>query len=574
MPEQIFTGLSVIVAIVLVVLWVMKFFKQPLMIGYIIAGTLISIFFPSILHGNSAFESFSTIGISLLLFMVGLELNPKIIKDMGKSSLIIGILQVVITALVGWALARWLGFDLIPAIYLWVAFAFSSTIVVLKLIGDQEETETEHGRLSIGILIVQDIIVLVMFLIIATIKNNTDASSFTMVLETIGKIMIIATGFWIMTKYIIPIITKKIAESQEYLFLFAVGRCFIRGTIFQYAGFWMEIGTLLAGISLANSNYRFEIMSRVKSLRDFFIVLFFVLLGSKVHFAIWRQYIPKLLIFLGFIMIIKPTITMIIAGFMKHTKKVSFLTGFSLGQISEFSFLLISMGIANGFIQDNGILSTITLLWLLTIAGSSYFILYGKKIYEKCHICSRIFKVFPFGTIKRFHEHDREFDTMLIGYGRFGQQLYQSLNQHKKILVIDQDPEVIIDLQKEGIPCVYGDMGDMEFIKELGIKGIKMIISTIPNYDDNMLLVKTAKYIDKEIIVVLVCNHVEQSIQLYEAGADYVIVPHYIGASHTSMMLEDYGFDLHKFTQNKSSQIYELKNHHKKWLFDILNMKE
>ena len=153
---------------------------------------------------------------------------------------------------------------------------------------------------------------------------------------------------------------------------------------------------------------------------------------------------------------------------------------------------------------------------------------------------------------------------MLIGYGRFGQQLYQSLTQHKKILVIDQDPEVIIELQKEKIPCVYGDVGDMEFIRELGVKGIKMIISTIPNYDDNMLLVKTAKFIDKEIIVVLVCNHVEQSIQLYEAGADYVIVPHYIGASHTSIMLEDYGFDIHKFTQNKSSQIHELKNHHKK----------
>ncbi|MEI8091904.1 MAG: cation:proton antiporter [bacterium] len=151
---------------------------------------------------------------------------------------------------------------------------------------------------------------------------------------------------YLISKYVIPKITPKIAESQEFLFLFAIGRCMIMGAIFHYFGLGIEFGTLIAGIALSNSNFKYEITSKVKSLRDFFIVMYFVLLGSQVNFAGTARLIPMIIIFTLFVLIIKPLITMIIFGLMGHTKKNNFLAGSSLGQMSEFSFLLIGMGIS------------------------------------------------------------------------------------------------------------------------------------------------------------------------------------------------------------------------------------
>ncbi len=548
----------------------MKAFKQPMIIWYIIAGTAISLFIPSLLQANTAFQSFGNLGISLLLFIVGMELNPTIIKDLGKISLIAWFFQVVITWVIGYFIATFLWFDIMTSSFLALGFAFSSTIVVLKLLWDRDEMESTYGRLSIGILIVQDLLVMLLILWMATFNSIEHTSSVIIIVTLLAKIIGLGIGLYFLSRYFIPMITKKIAESQEYLFLFSIGRCFILWALFYRLGFGIEIGTLVAWITLANSSYRFEITSRIKPLRDFFIVIFFVLLGSHVNFGTTNiSMIVPLLIFVAFVLVIKPIITMIILGFLWHTRKNNFLTWVSLGQISEFSFLIITIGITSWYIKDPTILSMITLIGLITIAGSSYSVIYGEKIY---HFLKPALSLLPWIWNKEYKKiNKKNYELVIFGYGRFGSNIYSTLHKtHKKILVVDEHPGIIAHLQKNRIPCIYGDIGDIDFLQELNLKNSKMIISTVKKFDENMVLLKTIKQHNPNLIIVLVSNQIHEAIKLYEQGADYVILPHYIWVDHTSLMLEEYGFDIQKFMENKKTLVHELKNRHQDLMIETL----
>lgn len=570
MAEQVFIALSFIIWIVLLSVGLMKLLKQPMIIWYIIAGTAISLFMPSLLQANTAFQSFGNLGIALLLFMVGMELNPTIIKDLWKTATIAWISQVIATGVLWYFIATFMWFDTMTSIFLSIGFAFSSTIVVLKLLGDKEEMESTYGRLSIGILIVQDLIVMLLILWMATFKSIEQTESTLIIISLIIKVIALAIGLYFVSKYFIPKITKKIAESQEYLFLFSIGRCFILGALFYRLWFGIEIGTLVAGITLANSSYRFEITSRIKPLRDFFIVIFFVLLWSHVNFWTTNMaMIRPLLIFIIFVLIIKPIITMVVLWFLGHTRKNNFLTGISLGQISEFSFLIITMGITSWYIKDPTILSMGTLLWLITIAGSSYFVIYGEKIY---HFVKPLLSLLPWVRKKEYKKiNKKNYDIVLFGYGRFGSNVYNVLyKNHKDILVVDEHPWIIGHLQKNKIPCIYGDIGDIDFLHEINIKNSKMIMSTIKKFDENMVLLKTIKQINPNIIIILVSNHIHEAIKLYEQWADYIVLPHYIWVDHTSLMLEEYGFDIQKFIENKKTLVNDLKNRHQDLMIEML----
>lgn len=548
----------------------MKLLKQPMIIGYIIAGTAISIFFPSLLHANTAFQSFWNLGIALLLFMVGMELNPSIIKDLGKTAVLSWIFQVVITGILWYGIAIFMWFDVVTSLFLSIGFAFSSTIVVLKLLWDKEEMESTYGRLSIGILIVQDLIVMLLILWMATFKNIEQTQSTIVIVSIIAKVIWLAIGLYGVSKYFIPKITKKIAESQEYLFLFSIGRCFILGALFYRLWFGIEIGTLIAWITLANSSYRFEITSRIKPLRDFFIVIFFVLLWSHVNFGTTHlAMILPLLVFIMFVLIIKPIITMVVLWFLGHTRKNNFLTWISLGQISEFSFLIITIGITSWYIKDPTILSMVTLLGLMSIAGSSYFVVYGERIY---HIIKPLLKFLPWVRNKEYKKlNKKDYDIVIFGYGRFGSNVYTMLSKnHKDILLVDEHPGIIDHLQKNNIPCIYGDMGDIDFLHEINIKHSKMIMSTVKKFDENMVLLKTIKQINPNTIIVLVSNHIYEAIKLYEQWADYVVLPHYIWVDHTSLMIEEYGFDIQKFIDNKKTLVNDLKSRHQDLMLETL----
>lgn len=553
MNPEIFVELSIILGITVVITGIIRLLKQPAMIGYIISGIVAGPVVLNIIDSTDTLSAFSHIGVALLLFFVGLNLNPKVIKDVGKVSLLTGVGQVIFTTSIAFVIARLLGFSTLVSLYIAIALAFSSTIIIMKLLSDKKDIESLYGRIAIGFLIVQDFIAIIILLVISSIDSGSDFASlaFQTILKGVGGIMIL----FLITLYVLPSLTKKIAKSQEFLLLFSISWCFAIASIFHYLNFSIEAGALLAGITLSMSPYHFEISAKLKPLRDFFIILFFIMLGAQMVFSNILSHFWIILLFAIFVLIGNPIIVMSLMGLLGYTKRNSFLAGLTVAQISEFSFIVIALGLTVGHVSAE-ILSIVTAIGLITFAGSTYMILYSHKIYPKI---SKYLSIFERKGKKvdehRYHKDD-DHDIILFGYNRIGFDILHTLNKIKnKFLIIDYDPEVITKLSKEGYDCRYGDANDSELLDDLNFQKAKMVISTIPLIDTNMLLVKRIREEKNDAIIAVVSHQIDDAIRLYDEGATYVIMPHFLGGRHFSTMIEENKLDFSKFLEEKIAHI-------------------
>jgi len=557
MIQDVFIELSIIVVIVIVIAAFMRILRQPLIIGYILTGIIVGPSFLNIMVSKDAITTFSQIGIALLLFMVGLNLDPKIIKGVGKVSLITGVGQVIFTSLIGYFICYLLGFSKLTSLYIAIALTFSSTIIIMKLLSDKGSLETLYGRISIGFLIVQDLIAILILMIISAIPvGNNFVDLF---LGTFLKGLGILGILFLASIFILPKITQLIAKSQEFLLLFSIGWCLALASLVYYMKFSMEIGALLAGITLATSPYRYEIGSKMKPLRDFFIVLFFILLGSQMFFSDIRSLAVPAIILSIFILVGNPIIVMTLMGILGYTRRNSFLAGLTVAQISEFSLILIMLGVKVGHLT-NEVLSFVTIIGLATIAGSTYMILYADKIYPYLSKYLRIFEKKGTKVDEHRYHKDGVYDIILFGCNRTGNELVKSLKKsRKKFLVIDYNPETIIELAKKRIECRYGDAEDFELLNELNLAKAKMVISTIPHPETNLLLIKKTKEVNKNVIIFVTSMNADNALDMYNAGADYVILPHFLGGERISILLEESSKDINKLIDYKISHIKELK---------------
>jgi Kef-type K+ transport system membrane component KefB/Trk K+ transport system NAD-binding subunit len=568
MALEVFVQLSLVLVVAVAISSIMRLLKQPLIIGYIFTGLLVSPAMLNIIPEENALQAFIHIGISLLLFMVGLNLNPRIIKDVGKISLITGLGQVIFTSGIGFLIGRALGFTNLQAVYVAVALTFSSTIIIMKLLSDKGDLETLYGRISIGFLIVQDLIVVIALLVISSISTAVNPLQFLTRTVLVGvAVLVILFAF---SYHLLPKLLKKIAKSQELLLLFSIAWCFALAALFSGLNFSLEIGALLAGITLAMSPYRYEIAAKMKPLRDFFIILFFISLGSQMVFNDITTYILPIILFSFFILFGNPIIVMVLMGFLGYTKRNGFLTGLTVAQISEFSLILISLGVTVGHL-DKGILSMVTLVGLITISGSSYMIIYGNKIYEFLSPYLKIFERKGQKVDQHKYHHDKAYEVILFGYNRIGYTLLQSLKKiNNKLLVVDYNPDTVTMLAQKKFHVRYGDASDSELLNELQLDKVKMIVSTIDEVDVNLLLLNKALGLNKKLIFIATSAQIDDAMQLYEQGASYVIIPHFLGAHHASNLIEDYAFDVLKFRKERSTHVRYLKKR-KKHHHDHLN---
>jgi Kef-type K+ transport system membrane component KefB/Trk K+ transport system NAD-binding subunit len=559
---EVLIELGIIIAITVFLGFIMRLLKQPLIIGYIISGIIVGPYLLNIASSTGTMNLFAHMGIALLLFIVGLNLNPKIIKDVGKVSLITGLGQVIFTSAIGFVISFLFGFSVISSLYIAVALTFSSTIIIMKLLSDKSATGTLYGKISIGFLIVQDIVAMLILMIISSIPEQAGGSN--LIFQTIALGIFAFVGVILFGIFLLPKITKAIAKCQELLLLFSISWCFLISALFYSLNFSMEIGALVAGVTLSLSHYRYEISSKMRPLRDFFVILFFVVLGSQMVFANISQYLIPIIIFSLFILIGNPLIVLILMGLLGYTKRNGFMAGLTVAQISEFSLILITLGVKVGHLSDD-ILSMVTVIGLITIAGSSYMIMHSNKLYS---FLSKSLKIFE-KKGKKIDEHkyhkDENYDIFLFGYNRIGYDLLKSFKRNKsKFLVVDYDPETIINLAKEGVDCRYGDASDFELLNELNLSKAKMIYSTIPDFDTNIVLISKIKEVNKNAIIIVISHQIEEAIKLYDQGATYVIMPHFLGGHHASTLIEQHGFNVDKFLEEKFSHIRYLKERRKK----------
>ena len=556
---EIFIELSIIIGITVLIAGIMRLLRQPLIIGYIFTGIIVSPYFLNIVRSTDTIAIFSQIGVILLLFIVGLSLSPKVIKEVGRVSLITGIGQILFTSLIGFFISRLLGFSVIVSLYIAIALTFSSTIIIMKLLSDKKDLEKLYGKISIGFLLVQDIFVIFLLMIISSFSSNGLNAINTSIKIILGGILLIGI-FVLISVYILPILSKFFAKSQEFLFLFSVGWGLCLAALFYYIGLSMEIGALIAGITLSMSPYHYEISSKMKPLRDFFIILFFILLGSQMVFGNITQLIIPAIILSLFILIGNPLIVMVLMGLLGYKKKTSFQAGLTVAQISEFSLIFVALGVKVGHIT-NEILSFVTIIGLITIAGSTYLILYSDKIYP--YLASYLV-IFERSEVKKDKNKIKKYSAILFGYNRIGYDILDTFKKIKqKFLVVDYNPDTIEKLSKSGINCRYGDMDDQELLDELDLKNVKMIISTIPEFEANLVLLNKVRRVNKKSIVILVSHQIDEANVFYDNGASYVLMPHFLGGHYASNMISKHGFNRKKFLGEKRKHITRLKKRKK-----------
>jgi Kef-type K+ transport system membrane component KefB/voltage-gated potassium channel Kch len=563
-----FLELSLIMVIATGLVFVAQKLKQPLIIAYIITGLLVGPAFLGIIKDSHTIELLSKFGIALLLFIVGLGLNPSVVKEVGKVSFVTGVGQVIFTSLIGWFIIVAFGFGTVESIYLSIALAFSSTIIILKLLTDKKEQNQLYGKISIGFLLVQDVIATIALLV----ASSAGKSGLSLV--DLGSLAVkgILAGvvIFLSAKYVLPRLAKVFAKSQEMLFVFGITWAFSIASLFYLIGFSFEVGALVSGIALASLPYAQEIASRMKSLKDFFIILFFVSLGSSLNLSslgsVWHiSVILSIFVLLG-----NPLIVILLMGAMGYTKNTSFKAGLAVAQISEFSLIFLLLGKQNGQVSD-GALAMATMVGIITITASSYMIIYANNLFN---FFEKYLSLFERRKVKLEQPYQANFDALIIGYRKGGREFIKALKDIKlKVLVIDYDPEVIDELERKSIPYLYGDATEVDLLDDIDVSEAKLVVSTITDFEPTLSLIDALETrLDNDTIVVANADSPKHAQKLYDRGVNYVMMPHAIGGRKVAEFLQSNGlskksFEAHKkrhieFIQNDIAEEIEVKRHH------------
>ena len=552
MAVNLFISLSLAVVFAVIVSGFMRVLKQPLIVGYIFTGIIVGPYFFNLFSTNEIFETLSQLGIAFLLFMVGMHLNPRAIKEVGKVSLVTGIGQIIFTSIIGFLISLALGFSILVSVYISIALTFSSTIIITKLLYDKKDIDSLYGKIAIGFLIVQDLVAIIILMVVSSYSDGASLNLWT----TLLRGLIILFLLFAFSFFVLPKLVKRAAKSSEFLVLFSVGWALAIASLFHYLNFSLEIGALLAGMALSLSPFSAEISSKMKPLRDFFIVLFFIIIGSQIVFLHVAQNILPIILFSLFILIGNPLIVMIIMKYFGYTKRTGFFAGLTVAQISEFSIILVALGVSVGHLTSE-ILSMVTMIGLITITGSTYLILYSNSIYQRISKYLSIFEKNKINGDKKFLK--KNYDSLLFGYNRTGFDILKTLVKLKKnYLVVDFNPDTIAVLKKFKIPSLYGDAEDSELLNELNLDKTELVVSTVPDYKTNILLMEFIRRANPKAVVIMRAENFDEAIELYKKGADYILTPAFLGGEHISKMIDKFKINKKEYEKEKEKHLKRL----------------
>ncbi len=503
--------------------------RQPLIVAFIAVGVLLG---PAGLGWVTAADQvdlLARLGIAVLLFVVGLKLDLHIIRTMGPVALATGLGQVLFTSVIGYGIAIALGIAPLTALYVAVALTFSSTIIIVKLLSDKREVDALHGRIAVGFLIVQDLVVVLVMIGLAALGQAADSGSLgreaAAVLVKGALMLLLLAG---LMRYVLPPLLHRIARSPELLVLFSIAWAVLAASAGEALGFSKEVGAFLAGVSIASTPYRELVAARLVSLRDFLLLFFFVDLGASLEIDALGAQLGSAVVFSLFVLIGNPLIVMVIMGVMGYRKRTGFLAGLTVAQISEFSLILAALGFSLGHI-DREAVGLITLVGLVTISASTYMILYSHRLYEW---------LLPWlGVFERHTPHREEaaegqlpaghIDVALFGLGRFGARIAQALRERGCcVLAVDFDPEMVRLHAREGYPTRYGDAEDPEFVASLPLEQTRWVVSTVRERNVNRALLHVLRQQGFRGRVAVAASGRAEAEAFEREGADLVLVPY------------------------------------------------
>ena len=534
---------------------VARAFRQPMVIAYIVTGFLAGPSAFNIIQNHEAFESFSEIGITLLLFIIGLGLNVGIIKSTGKPVFFNFLTIIAGVGGLGFIASYFFGFTNSESLIIAIALLFSSTIIVVKSLSDKKEQSRLYGQLAVGVLLVEDIFATLVLVLVSASASSNGAGNDVLILVTKGVALGAALAF--IGSYIMPRLTKLFASNQELLYIFAIGWAFGVASVFYLAGFSIEVGALFAGVALAHLPYVQAIATRLKPLRDFFIVLFFIGLGESLKLDDFGTSLLPAIVFSVIVLIMKPVLTMISLGLMGYTKQTGFKTAVHLSQISEFSIVLVVLAVSTGLVGER-MITVVTLTALITIAVSAYLMKYDDRLYRHYH---KQLGIFERNKTKNELRSIGHYPLVLLGYKQGGYSFVQTFRQMKKrYVVIDYNPDVIENLENQHINHIYGDATDLELLDEIGVHKSELVVSTINDSVTNRMLAQHIVKTNDDAIFICHAATLDDASKLYKAGASYVIVAHYIGNEHLNSFIKRNGSNKRAFTMYRHKHLLALGN--------------
>jgi len=556
-----FSEISLILIVTLGVSILMRLLKQPLIIGYILAGVLVGPYVLNILHSTEMIEFLSKVGITALLFVVGLGLSPKVLKEIGVVSSATGFGKVIISSLIGYFVGQALGFSVVESLYISVALTFSSTIIILKILTDKGDTNKLYGRISIGFLLIEDLIAAIILVALAGLKGVQSANifdiasgiGFLLIKGALALVVLLAFSHFILHR-----LTNFVARSQEFLFIASLSWGMAIAALYYKLGLSIEIGALVAGVTLSLAPYAPEISSRLKPLRDFFVTLFFILLGSHIQFTNLQSLAGPIAAYFALIFFGNPIIMFVLLNLLGYSRKVGYQSGLTVSQIGEFSLILVTLGYNLGHLNRE-VVSMITIVSILTVASSTYLILFSDKLYK---FLSPFLHLLEFRKLQtKNSKKGKDIEAIVFGYKRAGPEFIKILDKFKiRFLIIDFNPETVAKAEHLGLKAEYGDASDVEFISELPLKSVKIVISTIDDYETNMILVRAYRRENPQGIFISMADSKENALKLYNEGASHVVLSHLIGAKQASILIDKLGLDHFNYEKIKSKQIKEISS--------------
>jgi Kef-type K+ transport system membrane component KefB len=504
------------------------FLRQPLIVAFIAVGILLDPSGFGVVVHSGEIELFARLGIALLLFVVGLKLDVHIIRTVGSVALLTGLGQVVFTSVVGYLIALALGMEPVTAIYVAVALTFSSTIIIVKLLSDKREVDSLHGRIAVGFLIVQDIVVVLVMIGLTAAGQAVDGASLgkeALLIVVKGALMLLAVV--LLTRYILPRLLHRLARSAELLMLFAIAWAIIGASTGDLLGFSKEVGAFLAGVSIASTPYRELVAARLVSLRDFLLLFFIIELGANLDMGTIGEQTGAAVVFSLFVLIGNPLIVMLIMGYMGYRKRTGFLAGLTVAQISEFSLILAALGLSLGHLDESTV-GLVTLVGLITISASTYMILYSHELHTRLGPWLGWFeRKVAHRETSRSAENDERVDVLLFGLGRFGATLANMLRERGcRLLAIEFDPAAVRLHERGGHRARYGDAEDPEFIATLPLEKVTWVVSTLRDRVLNRALLQGLRQLGYRGKVAVSSPNAHEADGFRREGVDLVLVPY------------------------------------------------
>lgn len=524
--EDLFYQFAAMLAVAAVVGAIGALLRQPLIVTFIAVGVIVGPAWLGIASPGGEIELLARMGIAVLLFVVGLRLDLHLIRVIGPVALATGLGQVLFTAVVGFLICLALGLSALVALYVAVALTFSSTIIIVKLLSDKREIDSLHGRIAVGFLIVQDVVVIVVMIALSASGAGLGEQAFSGAVAILARGLALVTALGLLMRFVLPGLVEWLARSRELLILCAIAWAMVMAALGEWLGFGQEVGAFLAGVSLASTPFREAIGGRLVTLRDFLLLFFFIELGVGLDLSLVGPQVVPALVLSAFVLIGNPAIVMTIMGVMGYRRRTSFLCGLTVAQVSEFSFVLGALGVSLGHIMPET-MGLITLVGLITIGLSTYMILYSHQIYEHVGAWLRIFeRRMPSAENGASAQGDDRIEYIVCGMGRYGDNLARSLRQRgRRVLSVDFDPEVVASLRKAGQPALYGDAEDPELAASLPLSHTRWVVSAIPGMEINLTLLESLRERGFAGKVALTAHDTRQVETLRDAGADLVLAP-------------------------------------------------